>query len=67
MAIIISGQKRKQRVPIRIKNNRTIKFKNLDKRYANLTIVILENPEPPTGAKLVKTVYRVGAQAKATR
>ena len=67
MAIIISGQKRKQRVPIRISNNRTIKFKNLDKRYANLTIVILENPEPPTGAKLVKTVYRVGAQAKATR
>jgi len=32
-----------------------------------IRIVILENPEPPTGAKLVKTVYRVGAQAKATR
>ena len=26
---------------------------------------ILENPTPPTGAKLVKTVYRIEAQAKA--
>ena len=30
-----------------------------------IRIVILENPTPPTGAKLVKTVYRVEAQAKA--
>jgi hypothetical protein len=30
-----------------------------------IRVVILENPTPPTGAKLVKTVYRVGAQAKA--
>jgi hypothetical protein len=28
MAIIMSGQKRRQRVPIRIKNNQTIKFEN---------------------------------------
>jgi hypothetical protein len=31
-----------------------------------IRIVILENPTPPTGAKLVKTVYRLEAQAKAT-
>jgi hypothetical protein len=30
-----------------------------------IRIVILENPVPPTGAKLVKTVYRIQAQAKA--
>ena len=30
-----------------------------------IRIVILENPTPPSGAKLVKTVYRVEAQAKA--
>jgi hypothetical protein len=30
-----------------------------------IRIVILENPTPPSGAKLVKTVYRIGAQAKA--
>jgi len=30
-----------------------------------IRIVILENPTPPTGAKLVKTVYRIEAQAKA--
>ena len=30
-----------------------------------IRIVILENPAPPTGAKLVKTVYRIEAQAKA--
>jgi hypothetical protein len=30
-----------------------------------IRIVILENPTPATGAKLVKTVYRIGAQAKA--
>ena len=30
-----------------------------------IRIVILENPTPPTGSKLVKTVYRVEAQAKA--
>lgn len=30
-----------------------------------IRIVILENPTPPSGAKLVKTVYRVDAQAKA--
>ena len=30
-----------------------------------IRIVILEYPTPPTGAKLVKTVYRVEAQAKA--
>jgi len=32
-----------------------------------IRIVILENPDPPTGAKLVKTVYRIEAQARATR
>ena len=30
-----------------------------------IRIVILTNPQPPRGAKLVKTVYRVGQQAKA--
>jgi len=30
-----------------------------------IRIVILENPVPSTGAKLVKTVYRIQAQAKA--
>jgi hypothetical protein len=30
-----------------------------------IRIVILENPTPPSGAKLVKTVYRIEAQAKA--
>ena len=30
-----------------------------------IRIVILESPTPPTGAKLVKTVYRIEAQAKA--
>jgi hypothetical protein len=30
-----------------------------------IRIVILENPMPPTSAKLVKTVYRIVAQAKA--
>jgi len=30
-----------------------------------IRIVILENPIPSTGAKLVKTVYRIQAQAKA--
>jgi hypothetical protein len=30
-----------------------------------IRIVILENPTPPVGAKLVKTVYRVEAQKKA--
>jgi hypothetical protein len=30
-----------------------------------IRIVIFENPTPPSGAKLVKTVYRVEAQAKA--
>jgi hypothetical protein len=30
-----------------------------------IRIVILENPTPPTSAKLVKTVYRIEAQAKA--
>ena len=30
-----------------------------------IRIVILENPSPPSGAKLVKTVYRIEAQAKA--
>jgi hypothetical protein len=30
-----------------------------------IRIVILENPTPPAGAKLVKTVYRVEGQAKA--
>ena len=30
-----------------------------------LRIVILEDPTPPTCTKLVKTVYRVEAQAKA--
>ena len=30
-----------------------------------IRIVVLENPTPPTGAKLVKTVYRIEAQAKA--
>jgi hypothetical protein len=30
-----------------------------------IRIVILENPMPARGAKLVKTVYRVEAQAKA--
>ena len=30
-----------------------------------IRIVILENPTPPTGTKLVKTVYRIEAQAKA--
>jgi len=30
-----------------------------------IRIVILENPTPSTGAKLVKTVYRIQAQAKA--
>ena len=30
-----------------------------------IRIVILENPMPPSGAKLVKTVYRIEAQAKA--
>ena len=30
-----------------------------------IRIVILENPTPSTGAKLVKTVYRIEAQAKA--
>jgi Domain of unknown function (DUF4258) len=30
-----------------------------------IRIVILENPTPPAGAKLVKTVYRVEVQAKA--
>jgi hypothetical protein len=30
-----------------------------------IRIVILENPTPPSGAKLVKTVYRVKPQAKA--
>jgi hypothetical protein len=30
-----------------------------------IRIVILENPTPPSGAKLIKTVYRVEAQAKA--
>ena len=29
-----------------------------------IRIVILENPTPPAGAKLIKTVYRVKAQAK---
>jgi hypothetical protein len=29
--------------------------------------VILENPERATGARLVKTVYRTEAQARATR
>jgi hypothetical protein len=29
-----------------------------------IRIVILENPTPSTGAKLVKTVYRIQAQAK---
>jgi hypothetical protein len=42
MAIIISGQKRKQRVLIRIKNNRTIKFK---KRYADLTYLEFTSSE----------------------
>jgi hypothetical protein len=32
-----------------------------------LRIVILANPNPNVGAKLVKTVYRVQAQARATR
>jgi hypothetical protein len=30
-----------------------------------IRIVILENPTPPSGAKLVKTVYRIEAQAQA--
>jgi hypothetical protein len=30
-----------------------------------IRIVILENPVPSTGAKLVKTIYRIQAQAKA--
>jgi exoribonuclease II len=30
-----------------------------------IRIVILENPTPPSGAKLVKTVYRIEAQTKA--
>jgi hypothetical protein len=30
-----------------------------------IRIVILENPTPASGAKLVKTVYRVEAQARA--
>jgi hypothetical protein len=30
-----------------------------------IRIVILENPRPPSGAKLVKTVYRIEEQAKA--
>ena len=30
-----------------------------------IRIVILENPIPSTGAKLVKTIYRIQAQAKA--
>jgi hypothetical protein len=30
-----------------------------------IRIVILENHTPPSGAKLVKTVYRIEAQAKA--
>lgn len=30
-----------------------------------IRLVILENPTPPSGAKLVKTVYRIEAQAKA--
>jgi hypothetical protein len=30
-----------------------------------LRIVILTNPDPPTGAKLVKTVFRVERQARA--
>ena len=30
-----------------------------------LRIVLLENPTPPSGAKLAKTVYRIDAQAKA--
>jgi hypothetical protein len=32
-----------------------------------IRIVILENPTPASGAKLVKTVYRVEVQAKASR
>jgi Domain of unknown function (DUF4258) len=30
-----------------------------------IRIVILENPTPSSGAKLVKTVYRIAGQAKA--
>jgi len=30
-----------------------------------IRIVLLENPTPPSGAKLAKTVYRIDAQAKA--
>jgi hypothetical protein len=30
-----------------------------------IRIVILESPAPPTGAKLVKTVYRIDPQARA--
>ena len=30
-----------------------------------IRIVILENPTPPAGAKLVKTVYRIEAQTRA--
>jgi hypothetical protein len=30
-----------------------------------LRIVILANPSPPTGSKLVKTVYRIEKQARA--
>ena len=30
-----------------------------------IRLVILENPTPPSGAKLVKTVYRIEPQAKA--
>lgn len=32
-----------------------------------LRVVILTNPTPNVGAKLVKTIYRVQDQAKATR
>jgi hypothetical protein len=32
-----------------------------------IRLVILTNPTPNTGAKLVKTVYRIEAQAKAHR
>jgi hypothetical protein len=34
-------------------------------KLSTLSLVILTNPTPNRGAKLVKTVYRVQAQAKA--